>query len=198
MKKLIFGILLLAVACNQPGTNTNVPVEAKLTTLAATDITESEAVLHASYEGVDTEFDPQGVVFRYGTSSQSLNWQIAAPERVSGPSGQFSAELSELTSGQTYYFQATFDAWNPVEKKYTSVSGEVLSFTTKKKAITSAVPAWAELPVFEYSTEGSYKVSTTDNSLYYAWHICPDVKGPGGKLARNYTVCYSAEHHCPV
>ena len=23
-------------------------------------------------------------------------------------------------------------------------------------------------------------------------------KGPGGKTARNYTVCFSAEHHCPV
>ena len=216
MKKLLFGILLLAFACNQPGTNTNVPdngqnqgqgqeqeqekkeFTAKLTTLAATDITESGAVLHASYEGVDTEYAPQGVVFRYGTSSESLTWQIAPQDRVSGPSGEFSAELWELTSGQTYYFQATFDAWNPVEKKYTPVSGEVLSFTTKKKAITSAVPTWAELPVIDYTTDGSYKVSTTDSNIYYAWHISPDVTGPGGKLARNYTVCYSAEHHCPV
>jgi DNA/RNA endonuclease G (NUC1) len=208
MKRLL-GVLLLAVACNQPGANT-VPEDkqgqepekkeftAKLTTLPATGISQSSAVLHASYDGVDTEFDPQGVVFRYGTSAQALSYEIAVLERVSGPSGSFSAELDQLTSGQTYYFQATFDTWNPVENKYTHVSGEVLSFTTEKKALTSAVPAWAELPVMDYTSDGSYKVSTTDSNLYYAWHISPDVKGPGGKLARNYTVCYSAEHHCPV
>lgn len=208
MKRLL-GILLLAVACNQPGANT-VPEDkqgqesekkeftAKLTTLPATGITVSSAILHASYEGLDTEYDPQGVVFRYGTSAESLSQEAEVFEHVSGPSGEFSKALDELTSGQTYYYQATFDAWNPVEKKYTHVSGEVLSFTTEKKALTSAVPAWAELPVLDYTSDGSYKVSTMDSNLYYAWHISPDVKGPGGKLARNYTVCYSAEHHCPV
>ncbi|MBQ6199215.1 MAG: DNA/RNA non-specific endonuclease [Bacteroidales bacterium] len=208
MKRLL-GILLLAVACNQPGANT-VPEDkqgqepekkeftAKLTTLPATGITVSSAILHASYEGLDTEYDPQGVVFRYGTSAESLSQEAEVFEHVSGPSGEFSKALDELTSGQTYYYQATFDAWNPVEKKYTHVSGEVLSFTTDKKALTSAVPEWAELPVLDYTSDGSYKVSTTDSNLYYAWHISPDVKGPGGKLARNYTVCYSAEHHCPV
>lgn len=208
MKRLL-GILLLAVACNQPGANTapedkqgqepeKKEFTAKLTTLPATGITVSSAILHASYEGLDTEYDPQGVVFRYGTSAESLSQEAEVFEHVSGPSGEFSKALDELTSGQTYYYQATFDAWNPVEKKYTQVSGEVLSFTTDKKALTSAVPAWAELPVMDYTSDGSYKVSTTDSNLYYAWHISPDVKGPGGKLARNYTVCYSAEHHCPV
>ena len=45
---------------------------------------------------------------------------------------------------------------------------------------------WAELPV---------EVASSD--LYYAYHICPDFR-VDGHLARNYTVCYSAEHHCPV
>ena len=45
---------------------------------------------------------------------------------------------------------------------------------------------WAELPV---------EVPSSD--LYYAYHICPDFR-VDGHLARNYTVCYSAEHHCPV
>lgn len=211
MKKILLLTTLLAVACDLipsiSGSDNNQTPEgqqgqkefkAKVTTLSATDITVSSAVLHASYEGVDTEFDPQEVVFRYGTSADALTSEVGVFDHVAGPSGTISAELSELTSGQTYWFQASLDAWNPVEKKYERVSGEVISFTTQKKDITSAVPAWAELPVINYSTDGSYKVSTTDPNIYYAWHISPDVKGPGGKFARNYTVCYSAEHHCPV
>ncbi len=45
---------------------------------------------------------------------------------------------------------------------------------------------WAELPV---------EVANPD--YYYAYHICPDF-WVDGHLARNYTVCFSAEHHCPV
>ena len=58
---------------------------------------------------------------------------------------------------------------------------------------------WYELPQFKYSQSGSYMIDATDSDLYYAHHICAGgEKGPGGKTARNYTVCFSAEHHCPV
>lgn len=58
---------------------------------------------------------------------------------------------------------------------------------------------WYELPVINYSASGSYLIDNNDKNLYYAHHMCAgNEKGPGGKTARNYTVCYSAEHHCPV
>ena len=58
---------------------------------------------------------------------------------------------------------------------------------------------WYELPVINYSQSGSYMIDSKDNNLYYAHHMCAGgEKGPGGKTARNYTVCFSAEHHCPV
>lgn len=58
---------------------------------------------------------------------------------------------------------------------------------------------WYELPVIDYSKSGSYLIDNNDRNLYYAHHMCAgNEKGPGGKKARNYTVCYSAEHHCPV
>ena len=58
---------------------------------------------------------------------------------------------------------------------------------------------WYELPVINYSQSGSYLIDSNDKDLYYAHHMCAgNEKGPGGKKARNYTVCYSAEHHCPV
>ena len=58
---------------------------------------------------------------------------------------------------------------------------------------------WYELPQFKYNQSGSYMIDATDSDLYYAHHICAGgERGPGGKTARNYTVCFSAEHHCPV
>lgn len=59
--------------------------------------------------------------------------------------------------------------------------------------------SWYELPEISYVQSGDYLVDSSDDNLYYAHHICAGgEKGPGGKKARNYTVCYSAEHHCPV
>ena len=58
---------------------------------------------------------------------------------------------------------------------------------------------WYELPVINYSQSGSYLIDDNDKNLYYAHHICAGgEKGPGGKTARNYTVCFSAKHHVPV
>lgn len=64
---------------------------------------------------------------------------------------------------------------------------------------TSGKYGWYELPQISYTQSGSYMIDSNDKNLYYAHHICAgNEKGPGGKTARNYTVCYSAEHHCPV
>jgi DNA/RNA endonuclease G (NUC1) len=64
---------------------------------------------------------------------------------------------------------------------------------------TSGKYAWYELPEISYTQSGSYMIDSSDKNLYYAHHLCAgNEKGPGGKKARNYTVCFSAEHHCPV
>lgn len=58
---------------------------------------------------------------------------------------------------------------------------------------------WYELPAMNIESSGKYLVDADDSDLYYAYHLCAgNEKGPGGKKARNYTVCFSAEHHCPV
>lgn len=59
-------------------------------------------------------------------------------------------------------------------------------------------PGWYELPKMDMTQSGKYLVNADNSSLYYAMHICPDVKGPGGNNARNYTVCFSADYHCPL
>ena len=59
--------------------------------------------------------------------------------------------------------------------------------------------AWYELPVMKLKESSGYLTEATDPDLYYAYHLCDgNEKGPGGKKARNYTVCFSSEHHCPV
>jgi DNA/RNA endonuclease G (NUC1) len=63
----------------------------------------------------------------------------------------------------------------------------------------SNVIGWYELPLMPLGKTGDYYYNTTDNTQYYAWHMCSGgEKGPGGKTARNYTVCYSGKYHCPL
>lgn len=62
---------------------------------------------------------------------------------------------------------------------------------------------WYELPVMNCTREGStYLAETTSKygKVYYAHHFCAggEKYAHNGRTARNYTVCYSAEHHCPV
>ncbi len=55
--------------------------------------------------------------------------------------------------------------------------------------------SWAELPVM-YDEDGN-GINDNDATQYYATHFT-DLKSPTGDAARNYTVCFSAEHHCPL
>ena len=57
---------------------------------------------------------------------------------------------------------------------------------------------WAELPVIvDANGDGKHD---TDSSLYYATHLCAggEKNAQSNGSARNYTVCYSGTHHCPV
>ena len=57
---------------------------------------------------------------------------------------------------------------------------------------------WAELPVMvDANGDGKHD---NDSSLYYATHICAggEKNAQRNGTARNYTVCFSGSHHCPV
>ena len=57
---------------------------------------------------------------------------------------------------------------------------------------------WAELPVMVDANKDGRLDSNT--SLYYAHHLCAgsEKNAQRNGSARNYTVCYSADHHCPL
>jgi len=62
---------------------------------------------------------------------------------------------------------------------------------------TSSVPVWFEMPVVNDSDKN--RIDDKDKTLYYAYHWCAGgEKAPSGSKARNYAVCFSSEHHCPV
>ena len=173
-----------------------------VTTLAATSVTTSSVVLHASYTGLSTENAPQDVVFRWGTSADALVREVGAAESVLDASGTFSAALTGLTSRQTIYYQASLAAWNPVTRQYQGVRGAVLSVTTQGVQPATGAPTWAELPALDYThyTEGgNYYIDNRDRTLYFTHHWT-DEKTPasGDRYQRNYTACWSSAYHCPV
>ena len=57
---------------------------------------------------------------------------------------------------------------------------------------------WAELPVITDANNDG--VHDNDSNLYYAHHICAggEKNAQRNGTARNYTVCYSGKHHCPL
>ena len=58
--------------------------------------------------------------------------------------------------------------------------------------------SWAELPVIvDANGDGKHD---SDSNIYYAHHLCAggEKNAQGNGTARNYTVCYSGEHHCPL
>ena len=59
---------------------------------------------------------------------------------------------------------------------------------------------WFELPAISSNVTGNYRIDKKNSDLYYAYHLCNgnEKYAHSGKRARNYTVCFSASHHCPV
>lgn len=82
------------------------------------------------------------------------------------------------------------------------VTGKASAVTYSSATLSASFSDAASAPRevgFEWGTEDGYMVNSTNSNEYYAYHICAGgEKGPEGRTARNYTVCYSGEHHCPV
>lgn len=57
---------------------------------------------------------------------------------------------------------------------------------------------WAELPVIDDANRDG--VHDSDSNIYYAHHLCAggEKNAQRNDTARNYTVCYSGKHHCPL
>ncbi len=58
--------------------------------------------------------------------------------------------------------------------------------------------AWAELPVVADANNDG--VHDSDSNIYFAHHLCAgnERNAQNSGTARNFTVCYSGKHHCPL
>lgn len=161
------------------------------TSASVSGLTSSSATVSGSY--VSVSGTPSEVGFKYGVSKTGLYNTIKST--ASGSSASFSSTLSNLESSTTYYFQA-YAVIDGV-----TFLGQVQAFTTKtdsgSQTSSEGVPGWFEMPVVH--DDDKNRIDDGDNTLYYAYHLCAGgEKGPTGRTARNYSVCYSSKYHCPV
>ena len=167
------------------------PATPTVTTGGSSNVTQTEATLSATYTGTPTY---GGVEWGLSADDLSEDWQA---EYLNG--GSFNVTINGLGAGHTYYYRAYIAVLEGTEYQY--YYGKVKSFTTPAGEIVIGgdQPGWYETPMMNITKSGIYRVNTEDPTQYYAIHMCSGgEKGPGGKTARSYTVCYSAEYHCPV
>lgn len=163
----------------------------------ASSVSASTAVLKGSLDGFAQA--PREVGFEWGFSSDKLSNTLQSSDILSAGNGSFSASLEGLNDDVTYYYRAYALFWKDGAGAYRF--GEVRSFKTPReedKPAAFSQPGWYELPVMRLKEDGVYLSDSGNSDYYYAWHMCAGgEKGPGGKTARNYTVCFSASQHCP-
>lgn len=146
----------------------------------ASGVTKNSAVVSCSfaYDGAEPISKVWFSYQRTGGAEQQAS--------VTASEGDKSAALSGLAASTTYTYRLCVEVGG---KTCRSASA---TFTTLSEG-GGPVPGntkysgWAEL-VPEDKSNSDY---------HYAYHLCPDLTINGYK-ARNYTVCFSAQHHCPV
>ena len=181
-----------------------------VTTLDAGRVTSNSATLNGQISGFNIA--PREVGFEWGYSKDKLDYVIQSQDVLNGGDGTFSATLEGLNDVTVIYYRAYTLFWQDGQGVYRF--GEVLQFKTEQQQdkpepepepgpgpgeTTYGQPGWYELPLMKIAKDGNYMVDSSDKDQYYTWHMCGGgEKGPGGKTARNYTLCYSAEQHCPL
>ena len=166
-------------------------IQAKVTTGEADAITQTGAKLSGS---LASNKYGQSYWFRYSDKYEELEELKTSGTRIeaSGNDSGFSVTISDLKASTPYFYVAC------VRVEGIDFYGDVQSFTTEKEVTptpptpSKGWPGWFELPAV--SDADGNRIDDKDNTLYYARH---SFKMSSREL-RNYTVCYSSEHHCPV
>lgn len=189
-----------------PGT-----LSASLTTLAATQITGSTAVLNASFANFGTT-NVQDVLFLWGESENNLLLEAYA-EDFDVTSGVFHATLGSLEENKTYYYKAIMQYCTD-GVNYQPLEGEVLSFTTRSGGSSGGNSGlqWLgcyEMPYIDlenqqsYSDRGNetfgstywYNYKTNNSMQKVVTHTYAD---DNGKVVRNFTTLVDGNKRCPL
>lgn len=149
-----------------------------VSTIGSSAITATSAVLSASYAKAPET--PYSAYFLYGTSSSDLSRKAYCNEIISGSSDSFTTNLYNLSASTTYYYRAAISI---AEDEYI---GELKSFTTAASGGSGETTrGWAEMPGI--TDKDGNRIDDNNSTWYYAYHSF------SGR--RNYTVCFSSEHH---
>lgn len=105
-------------------------LEPHLNTLAATDITRTEATLHGNIT-IEGDAEMPRLWFRYGTTEQMLS---TTKELTTADDSSMSLMLTGLTAGTTYYYMLEGS------NGYTTTTGNTESFTTLPNVNPSLQP----------------------------------------------------------
>lgn len=174
-------------------------------TQQATGITSVEATLNAHFYGATGAIAEAG--FIYGTSMTVLNMD-AYVDPPAGASGNFSATLSGLDPGTTYYYRAFIVEYDAALGQYVDRMGGMRSFTTEAPAVATAgylncyeVP---DLTGILNGAEVSGQNSKKDDTWFRYYtntssrQIAVHTYTLDGKQVRNYTVMYDGSKYAPV
>ena len=176
-------------------------------TQQATGITSVEATLNAHFYGATGAIAEAG--FIYGTSMTVLNMD-AYVDPPAGASGNFSATLSGLDPGTTYYYRAFIVEYDAALGIYVDRYGDMRSFTTEAPAAAttgylncfempdvSSLLNGAELSGFLSERDDRWyryycNISTRQIATHTFTHPISN------KQVRNYTVLYDGSRYAPV
>ena len=172
-------------------------------------MSESGATLTATFQGIRPYPAPQSAGFRIGTTSGNWTSTVYTTDLLNSANGSFSAELTGLTEGTKYYYQAFMEVWDG-ESSYVTIESSIGSFTTSSASQTTSQGYLSCYEVPEVTVSGNmasgneasnrgykwYRFRTTDSNRAVATHTYKETTS--GPQIRNYTVLLDGSKKTPV
>ena len=146
------------------------------------------------------------LVYDKAVTSAGVMYKAAAEstyheQPIAVSAGELRAELTGLAAGTDYDYRFCVEADGQLYKsdvfRFTTTSGGTPTPPSPVAGNTYRA-GWPELPIEVDADRNG--IDDNDKTLYYAHHLCAgsEKNAQNNGKARNYTVCFSAEHHCPV
>ena len=175
---------------------------ASVVTGSVSDITSTSATLNGSFSGASSA--PTGSGFEWGRNSTSLDGDLYVDKTYYAASGSFSATLSSLEAGVTYYYRAYVILEN---SKY--FFGPLRSFTTTAPTPPATPGQYLvcyEIPSVNLSGTMESGRESYGSTNYYSYPVNSSGKeivvthtySQNGRNVRNYTVLFDGDKHCPI